>query len=116
MIDGHEIAMSMRAAYLTMHRAAEAHLPPQRFPVKAHGCLHAAKDFTPFRALKIRVEDESSLVEPLEKNHPDIRQSITIDGRQRDTVRVIRLALGGVIQPFGEQPEGFGGAREVTRC
>ena len=85
------------------------------FQWKHIAAFMAAKDFAPLRALEIRVEDEAALVEPLEQNHPDIRHAVRVDGRQRHAVRVVGLALGGVVQPFGEQPERLGALGEVTR-
>jgi hypothetical protein len=77
------------------------YLPPQRLPVEAH---------------EIRVEDESLLVESLEKHHPDIRHSIRVHRRQRQAVWIVRLRLRGVVHPGGEQAEWLLGRGEVISC
>ena len=68
------------------------------------------QDFPPFRALEIRVEDESASSKPLSSTIRTSGMPSAIDRRQRHAVRVVRLALRGVVQPFGEQPERLGAA------
>ncbi len=96
--------------------SSQADLAAQRFPVKTHGCLFLAENFLSLLALEIRVENETSDIEALEKHHSHIWQTVRIHGRERHRIGIVDLRGFGVLQPGGEEGKGFVLFREVTSC
>ena len=108
-----EIGIGFRGAD-RLHRPAQPHLAPQRFPVERKARLGVVGEFAPLLAAVVAVEDEAALVEPLEQHHPDIGQPVGIDGRQRHRFGIGGLGLAGILEPGGEQPQRLLGFGEIT--
>ncbi len=87
MADGHKLAMALRAAYLSMHRQADAALQP--FGVTANQfvilSVLAEEDGITQRALVDRTSSDANTIRPilaaLEKKHFVMRDAHPDDGR-----------------------------------
>jgi hypothetical protein len=95
--------------------AADADLAVERLPVKGEGCLGVGSQFLTLPAFVVRIEDEAVLVEPLEQDHPDVRQPVAVDGSQGHGVRIVRLAAARVLEPCGKKAKRFRTFGEITR-
>ena len=69
-----------------------------------HRRLLRGQQLATLRALIVRIEHEAAIravgrIDTLQQNHPHVRQTIRIDGRQRHGIRVIGLVGDGVLEP-----------------
>jgi len=110
---GREVGVG-RGVFDSFHRPAQTHLAVDRLPVKKQRALSIPIQFSPFLAVDIGKEHESSLVEAFHQHHADIGEAVGIDGGQRHGGRIARLAAACFLEPGGKQPQRLVRLGEIT--
>src|SRR5215475_8045514 len=95
-------------------RAAQPHLPVQRFPMEEERAFAAGVELVPLLAIDIGVEHEATLVEAFHQYHANVGSSVGIDGGERHGSRIAWLAFYRLLEPGREQPQRLVRLGEIT--